>query len=127
MCIRDRKYGAEFVSPYHQKSITFQFANAWNKNFPYAYQVRRSDFDLVLLNNARAKGASVIEECKVGAVEFLADGGVRAEAQHDDGRRACDGLRARDGHVCTRPLPVVLRGDDETPPEADDSAAKETQ
>ena len=83
------KYGAEFVSPYHQKSITFQFANAWNKNFPYAYQVRRSDFDLVLLNNARAKGASVIEECKVGAVEFLADGGVRAEAQHDDGRRAC--------------------------------------
>ncbi len=79
------KYGAEFVSPLHRRAVTFNFANAWDKSLPYAYQVRRSEFDLVLLNNARAKGASVIEECKVGDIASLPDGGARAEATHRDG------------------------------------------
>ena len=35
------KYGAEFVSPWHDKAITVDFANAWDKSFPSAYQVRR--------------------------------------------------------------------------------------
>ncbi len=82
------KYGAEFVSPYHRKTVTFNFGNAWNKNFPYAYQVRRSEFDLVLLDNARRRGARVIEECKVTGVEFDPDGGSRARATHADGRVA---------------------------------------
>ncbi|MGH7077669.1 MAG: FAD-dependent monooxygenase, partial [Acetobacteraceae bacterium] len=48
-----RKYGVEFVSAYHGKSITYEFARAWDKRFPYSFEVRRSTFDHVLLNNAR--------------------------------------------------------------------------
>ena len=80
------KLGAEFVSPVHGKSITYLFANALDKSLPHAYQVRRSEFDQVLLKNARAKGATVIEECKVTAVTFLADGGALATARHGDGQ-----------------------------------------
>jgi len=73
-----RKHGAEFVSPYHGKTVKFDFANAWDKEFPYAYQVRRSEFDYVLLKNAVAKGAKVIEECRISDVEFLPEGGAVA-------------------------------------------------
>src|SRR5947209_7233158 len=38
------KYGAEFVSPWHDQAVTFDFAEAWDKGFPAAYQVRRSEF-----------------------------------------------------------------------------------
>ena len=36
------KYGAEFVSPWHDKPTHVDFANAWDPSFPYTYQVRRS-------------------------------------------------------------------------------------
>jgi flavin-dependent dehydrogenase len=65
-----RKYGIEFVSPFHGKSVTFDFVKALDRRFPYAFQVRRSSFDHMLLRNAAAKGASVFEECRVTAVEF---------------------------------------------------------
>ncbi len=64
------KYGIEFVSPFHGRSMQYDFARAWNRNFPYAFQVRRSEFDFVLLKNAAAKGASVVEGCRVESVEF---------------------------------------------------------
>src|SRR4249920_1907491 len=33
------KYGAEFISPQHDyKSMTFEFANQWDKAHPLAYQ-----------------------------------------------------------------------------------------
>src|ERR1700722_1391747 len=41
------KYGIEFVSPVHDKVVHYEFANAWDKSFPYSYQVRRSSFDHV--------------------------------------------------------------------------------
>jgi flavin-dependent dehydrogenase len=70
------KYGVEFVSPYHDKAVTREFAQAWDNAFPYSYQVRRSEFDHVLLKNAAAKGAEVIEGCRVTDVEFPTEGGV---------------------------------------------------
>jgi len=81
------KYGAEFVSPTHKKkSVKFEFANAWDKNFPYAYQVRRSEFDHILLKNAASKGATVVEECRVSDVEFLGpQQGVRVKGQTSQG------------------------------------------
>jgi 2-polyprenyl-6-methoxyphenol hydroxylase-like FAD-dependent oxidoreductase len=84
-----RKNGAEFVSPWHMKNQVFQFADAWDKSMPYAYQVRRSEFDQILIHNAMRKGATVIEGCCVKQVEFAADnGGATVHAQHDDGRSA---------------------------------------
>ena len=50
------KYGAELVSPWHDKPSTLDFAQGWDKRFPSAYEVRRSEFDHVLLKNAAANG-----------------------------------------------------------------------
>jgi flavin-dependent dehydrogenase len=80
------KYGAEFVSTYDDETSGFEFANAWDKGFPYAYQVRRSEFDHILLKNAAAKGATVIEECRVTAVDFPPEGGAVASGRDADGQ-----------------------------------------
>lgn len=80
------KYGVEFVSAYHGKSVTYSFARAWDKRFPYSFQVRRSTFDHLLLKNAAAKGAEVIEGCRVTAIDFPEREGPQIEARDDDGR-----------------------------------------
>jgi flavin-dependent dehydrogenase len=79
------KHGIEFVSPYHGKSVKYDFARAWDKRFPYAFQVRRSVFDHILLKNAAAKGAEVIENCRVTAVDFSNDGNPLVTARHQSG------------------------------------------
>lgn len=81
-----QKYGVQFVSPHHGKSVTYDFAHAWDKRFPYSFQVRRSTFDHLLLKNAAAKGAEVIEGCRVTAIDFPEDEGPRIEARDSDGR-----------------------------------------
>lgn len=70
------KYGAEFVSPWHGEPVTFDFADAMDKSYPSAYQVRRSDFDEILFRNAARKGATAIEECRVTSVQFNAQGAL---------------------------------------------------
>ena len=82
------KHGAEFNSPDHEHRTTFDFGSALDKRWPYAYQVRRSEFDHVLLENARAKGAKVHEGARVRAVEFTDDGPVRVDVEHDDASRS---------------------------------------
>ena len=57
-----QKWGAEFVSPWHGRGETFRFSEAWRKSMPYAYQVRRSQFDEILIRRAAQRGAKVIEE-----------------------------------------------------------------
>jgi flavin-dependent dehydrogenase len=79
------KYGVEFVSPYHDKAMTLDFAQAWDKSLSYAYEVRRSDFDQILFNNATAKGTTVIEGCRVTEVEFPPEGGVIATGRDSQG------------------------------------------
>lgn len=82
-----KKWGAEFVSPWHDHRQTFQFAEAWDKSMPYAFQVRRSEFDAILIRNAAEKGAQVSEGCRVRDVDFLPGGeGATVQAEHDDGR-----------------------------------------
>ena len=80
-----QKWGAEFISHWDGRRQEFQFANAWDKSMPLAYQVRRSEFDEILIRRAAARGAEVVEGCQARNVEFLADGGVRVEARHEDG------------------------------------------
>jgi flavin-dependent dehydrogenase len=83
------KWGAEFVSPSHDKmSQCFHFADAWDKSMPYAYQVKRAEFDTILIRNAEKKGVEVHENCKARAVDFLPDNsGANVLAEHDDGRQ----------------------------------------
>ncbi|MBA4108099.1 MAG: hydroxylase [Leptothrix sp. (in: Bacteria)] len=83
------KYGIEFVSPWHQDRTFLEFREAWNKSMDKAYQVRRSDFDHILIKNAARKGAQVIENCRVKSVDFLPDeSGAVVQAQHADGQAA---------------------------------------
>jgi flavin-dependent dehydrogenase len=81
------KWGAEFVSPWHDHQQSFEFADAWDKSMPSAFQVRRSEFDDILIRNAGRKGADIIEGCRVREVEFLPDNaGAIVRAEHNDGR-----------------------------------------
>ncbi|QCB45016.1 NAD(P)/FAD-dependent oxidoreductase [Hydrogenophaga sp. PAMC20947] len=80
------KAGAEFVSPHHRWTQRIEFAEAWDKSMPHAYQVPRAAFDHILIKNAARKGATVHEGCKVIGVEFQGDGeGATVTARNDDG------------------------------------------
>ena len=80
------KWGAEFVSPWHDHTQAFEFADALDKSMPMAYQVRRSEFDEILIRNASRKNARVVEGCQVQNVDFLPDNaGARVQGRYDDG------------------------------------------
>jgi flavin-dependent dehydrogenase len=80
------KYGAELISPWHEKAQYFDFSRALDPRFPSTWQVRRSEFDEILFRNAARKGATTIEECRVGAVEFN-DEGAEVTARAANGER----------------------------------------
>lgn len=80
------KYGAEFVSPDHQQPSHFDFGQALDKSFPHAYEVRRSELDQILFNNAIAKGARTREGCRVTGTEFSGAARVVVTAQGEDGQ-----------------------------------------
>ncbi len=81
------KWGAEFVSPDHDHKQSIEFADALDKSMPMAYQVRRSEFDEILIRNASSKNANVIEGCQAREVIFLPNNaGAIVQARHDDGR-----------------------------------------
>jgi flavin-dependent dehydrogenase len=78
------KWGIEFVSPQHVQPSYFEFADAWDKSMPMAWQVRRSAFDEILFRHAAAGGVHTFEGCKVRRIDFDADG-ADVEAVLDDG------------------------------------------
>jgi flavin-dependent dehydrogenase len=82
-----QKWGAEFFAPWLGRGETFEFKDSWDGRLPYSYQVRRSQFDEILIRRAARAGAEVIEGCRVRDVEF-ADGErpVRVSAVHENGR-----------------------------------------
>lgn len=65
-----RKDAAEFESRTAGKTVEFQFSTAFDKRWPHAFQVRRSEFDHMLLRNCAAKGARVYEGARVTSVDF---------------------------------------------------------
>src|SRR3984885_13083301 len=84
-----QKWGAEFISPWDGRHQTFEFAEGWNKRLPFAYQVRRSQFDEILFRRAARAGAQAIEGCRVREVTFLSQGGgVQVEATTENGGTA---------------------------------------
>jgi flavin-dependent dehydrogenase len=76
-----KKYSVQFVSPSGRASQPFYFFNRYSQDVAQTWQVLRSEFDLIVLNNAREKGAEVREQTAVK--ELLRQGdkivGVRAE------------------------------------------------
>lgn len=79
------KYGAEFNSPEHGPPVTFDFSKAWDKTYPSAFEVRRSEYDEILFRNAARKGAHAFEDCRVTKVEFPGGTDVRIETRMEDG------------------------------------------
>jgi flavin-dependent dehydrogenase len=78
------KWGVEFVSPDHAHVQRLEFAEAWDKTMPYAWQVRRSEMDEILFRHATAQGATTIEGARVRDVQFDADGAT-VQSTLDDG------------------------------------------
>ncbi len=64
------KYGAEMVSHRYGRTQMFYFSKAFDESQPYAFEVKRSEFDAILLKNAVAKGAQVHEGVRAERVEF---------------------------------------------------------
>jgi flavin-dependent dehydrogenase len=60
-----QKWGATFVSPWHDHTTSFKFADATDPALPLAYQVRRSEFDEILFRRARELGAEAYENTRV--------------------------------------------------------------
>jgi flavin-dependent dehydrogenase len=60
-----KKYSVQFVSPSGRASQPFYFFNRYSQDVAQTWQVLRSEFDLMTLNNAREKGAEVREQTAV--------------------------------------------------------------
>src|SRR5947207_7927554 len=61
-----KKYSVQFVSPNGKASQPFYFFNRYDRDtIAQTWQVLRSEFDLMLIENARAKGAVVQEEVTI--------------------------------------------------------------
>jgi len=75
------KRGAQFHPSSAAGPQRFAFADSWNKQLPLAYQVRRSEFDTILIRRAAALGAQVIEECRARDVDFTDPHRVRVHAE----------------------------------------------
>ena len=64
------KYGAQMVSHRYGRSQMFYFAKAFDESQPYAFEVKRSEFDAILAGNSVAKGAHWHEGVRAQRVDF---------------------------------------------------------
>ena len=68
-----KKYSVQFVSPNGRASQPFYFFNRYDRDtIAQTWQILRSEFDQMLLDNARERGAEAIEETEV--TDLLKDG-----------------------------------------------------
>lgn len=81
-----KKYSVQFVNQYGRLSEPFQFEDHDPHASSQTWQVRRSEFDLMLLNNARAKGVEVHEKTRVLEVLFEGSRAVGVRIQTADGQ-----------------------------------------
>src|SRR5579863_4333088 len=82
-----KKYSVQFVSPSGRASLPFYFFTRYDREtIAQTWQVLRSEFDQMLLDNARSRGAKVLEQTTV--TELLTEGGrvAGARAKTNDGK-----------------------------------------
>lgn len=81
-----KKYSVTFVQQEGQRSQPFYFFNRYDREtVAQSWQVLRSEFDQMLLDNAREKGAEVREETKVTRLLYDGDVVIGVEAMGPDG------------------------------------------
>jgi len=86
------KLGADFPTANGRGFNVFRFSRALGATPPFAFQVKREEFDQLLFRHAAAQGADARENARVREVEFTANG-VTAQAQLADGQTMA--VRAR--------------------------------
>src|SRR5688572_5844491 len=81
-----KKYSVQFVSPNGKASQPFYFFNRYDREtVAQTWQVLRSEFDQMLVEHARAKGAEVIEQIAVTALLREGDRVTGVRARDKDG------------------------------------------
>jgi len=90
------KYGAEIVSPYHGRSRILYFSKALDGSQPFAYEVKRAEFDKILIDNAIGKGVHVHEGVRAKRVEFRQNSTHLIQGED------------RTGHACTYEAKFVV-------------------
>jgi flavin-dependent dehydrogenase len=81
------KYGAQIVSPYDGRSRTLYFSRALDGSQPYAFEVKRAEFDQILIKNCAAKGVRVSEGVRATHIDFRAGQRTLVHAEDLQGRR----------------------------------------
>ena len=82
-----KKYSVTFVQPDGRRSQPFYFFNRYDREtVAQTWQVLRSEFDQMLLDNAREKGAEVREQTTVNRLLMDGDRVVGVEATEKGGR-----------------------------------------
>jgi flavin-dependent dehydrogenase len=82
-----KKYSVRFVQPDGGGSQPFYFFTRYDKDtIAQSWQVLRSEFDQMMLDNARAKGAAVREETTVTRLLMEGERVVGVEAKDEAGR-----------------------------------------
>jgi flavin-dependent dehydrogenase len=81
-----KKYSVQFVAPSGKASQPFYFSTRYPEEVAQTWQVLRAEFDEMLLNHARQRGAKVMEETEV--LDLLRQDGkvVGVRARRADGR-----------------------------------------
>lgn len=79
------KHGADFTLPGETAHVVADFANALEPSPPTAYQVKRAEFDEVLLRHAERAGVIVHERTKATAIRFDGDDNAIVESRSETG------------------------------------------
>lgn len=77
------KFGGEMCGACSDEGVKFYFEDGFRSQTDRSYQVRRAEFDKLLLDHARENGAEVREETAVGNVEFASDGATLSASSGD--------------------------------------------
>ena len=81
-----QKCSVQFVSQHGRLSEPFYFTDHNPDECSQTWQVRRSEFDMMMLNNAREHGVAAEEGVRVREVLFEGDCAIGVHIQHEDGR-----------------------------------------
>lgn len=69
-----KKLGADFPADNERGYNVFSFDRCLNPTWPFAYQVRRDEFDQMLFEHAARSGAATVQGAKVGRIDFDSEG-----------------------------------------------------